>query len=133
MAHVELDHLQACLNFALDTLRKEMDKSRLPPLSQQSSVAHPLDDSTTYLPSKGLFEARRLSLACLGELKNLIQSPLDRLASSTTCPMSQTPRKVSQLLSWPQSLNLILRNSFPFSVAVQPMVGSGRPVILRLL
>ncbi|KAG2364327.1 O-methyltransferase-domain-containing protein [Suillus spraguei] len=78
MAHVELDHLQACLNFALDTLRKEMDKSRLPPLSQQSSVAHPLDDSTTYLPSKGLFEARRLSLACLGELKNLIQSPLDR-------------------------------------------------------
>ncbi|KAG2067339.1 S-adenosyl-L-methionine-dependent methyltransferase [Suillus decipiens] len=78
MAHVELDHLQACLNFTLDTLRKEMDKSRLPPLSQQSSVAHPLDDSTTYLPSKGLFEARRLSLACLGELKNLVQSPLDR-------------------------------------------------------
>ncbi|KAG2067329.1 hypothetical protein BDR04DRAFT_1105204 [Suillus decipiens] len=95
MAHVELDHLQACLNFALDTLRKEMDKSHLPPLSQQSSVAHPLDDATTYLPSTGLFEARRLSLGAsyswhecinliirqhvwLGELKNLIQSPLDK-------------------------------------------------------
>ncbi|KAG2362600.1 S-adenosyl-L-methionine-dependent methyltransferase [Suillus spraguei] len=75
---LELDRLQACLNFALDTLRKEMDKSQLPPLSQQSLVAHPLDDSTTYLPSTGLFEARRLSLACMGELKNLIQSPLDR-------------------------------------------------------
>ncbi|KAG2067309.1 S-adenosyl-L-methionine-dependent methyltransferase [Suillus decipiens] len=78
MAHAELDHLQACLIFALDTLRKEMDKSQLPPLSQQSLVAHPLDDSTKYLPSTGVFEARRLSLACLGELKNLIQSPLDK-------------------------------------------------------
>lgn len=78
MAHAELDRLQACLNFALDTLRKEMDNSQLPPLSQHSSVEHPLDDSTTYLPSTGLFEARRLSLACLGELKNLIQSPLDK-------------------------------------------------------
>ncbi|KAG1816204.1 O-methyltransferase-domain-containing protein [Suillus variegatus] len=79
MAHAELDHLQACLNLALDTLRKEIDSSQLPPLSQQSSVAHPLDDPTTYLPSTGLFKARRLSLACLGELKNLIQSPLDKI------------------------------------------------------
>jgi hypothetical protein len=62
MAHAELDRLQTCLNFALDTLRKEMDNSQLPPLSQQSSVEHPLDNSTTYLPSTGLFEARRLSL-----------------------------------------------------------------------
>ncbi|KAG1747831.1 O-methyltransferase-domain-containing protein [Suillus paluster] len=78
MAHAELDRLQACLNFALDKLRKELDNSQLPPLSQLSSVEHPLDDPTTYLPSTGLFEARRLSLACLGELKNLIQSPLDK-------------------------------------------------------
>ncbi|KAG1724179.1 hypothetical protein EDB19DRAFT_1915657 [Suillus lakei] len=78
MAHAELDYLQTCLNFALDTFRKEMDKSQLPPLSQHSSVEHPLDDPTTYLPSTALFEARRLSLACLGELKNLIQPPLDK-------------------------------------------------------
>ncbi|KAG1747840.1 O-methyltransferase-domain-containing protein [Suillus paluster] len=78
MAHAELDRLQACLNFALDTFRKELDNSHLPPLSQHSPVEHPLDDPTTYLPSTALFEARRLSLACLGELKNLIQSPLDR-------------------------------------------------------
>lgn len=65
MAHAELDHLQACLNLALDTLRKEIDSSQLPPLSQQSSVAHPLDDPTTYLPSTGLFKARRLSLGTL--------------------------------------------------------------------
>ncbi|KAG2141937.1 O-methyltransferase-domain-containing protein [Suillus clintonianus] len=78
MAHAELDRLQACLNLALDTFRKEMDKSQLPPLSQHSSVEHPLDDPTTYLPSTALFEARRLSLACLGELKNLIQPPLDK-------------------------------------------------------
>ncbi|KAG1786515.1 O-methyltransferase-domain-containing protein, partial [Suillus plorans] len=44
------------------------------PLSQHSSVEHPLDDPTTYLPSTALFDARRLSL----ELKNLIQSPLDK-------------------------------------------------------
>jgi hypothetical protein len=62
MAHAELDHLQVCLNFALDTLRNEMNNSHLPPLSQQSSVEHPLDDSTKYLPSPRLFEARRLSL-----------------------------------------------------------------------
>ncbi|KAG2057461.1 S-adenosyl-L-methionine-dependent methyltransferase [Suillus hirtellus] len=79
MTHAELDRLQACLNLALDTLRKEIDSSQLPPLSQQSSVAHPLDDPTTYLPSAGVFDARRLSLACLGELKNLIQSPLDKI------------------------------------------------------
>ncbi|KAG1874380.1 O-methyltransferase-domain-containing protein [Suillus subluteus] len=78
MAHAELNRLQACLNFALDTLRKEMDSSRLPPLSQHSSVEHPLDDPTTYLPSTALFNARCLSLACLGELKNLIQPPLDK-------------------------------------------------------
>ncbi|KAG2032052.1 O-methyltransferase-domain-containing protein [Suillus americanus] len=78
MAHAELDRLQACLNFALDTLRKEMDNSQLPPLSQHNSVEHPLDDPTTYLPSTALFNARRLSLACLGELKNLIQPPLDK-------------------------------------------------------
>ncbi|KAG1874378.1 hypothetical protein F4604DRAFT_1955384 [Suillus subluteus] len=78
MIHAELDRLQSCLNFALDTLRKEMDSSQLPPLSQYSSVEHPLDDPTTYLPSTALFEARRLSLACLGELKNLVQCPLDK-------------------------------------------------------
>ncbi|KAG1835391.1 O-methyltransferase-domain-containing protein [Suillus subalutaceus] len=78
MAHAELDRLQACLNFALDTLRKEMDNSQLPPLNQHSSVQHPLDDPTAYLPSAALFNARRLSLACLGELKNLIQPPLDK-------------------------------------------------------
>ncbi|KAG2141936.1 O-methyltransferase-domain-containing protein [Suillus clintonianus] len=78
MVHAELDRLQACLNFALDTLRKEMDKSQLPPLSQHSLVEHPLDDPTTYLPSTALFEARRLSLACLGELKDLVQTPLDK-------------------------------------------------------
>ncbi|KAG1816221.1 O-methyltransferase-domain-containing protein [Suillus variegatus] len=74
MAHAELDRLQACLNLSLDALRKEMDNSQLLPLSQHSSVEHPLDDSTTYLPSTALFDARRLSL----ELKNLIQSPLDK-------------------------------------------------------
>lgn len=78
MAHAELDRLQACLNFSLDALRKEMDNSQLLPLSQHSSVEHPLDDPTTYLPSAALFDARRLSLAFLGELKNLIQSPLDK-------------------------------------------------------
>ncbi|KAJ8582330.1 S-adenosyl-L-methionine-dependent methyltransferase [Rhizopogon salebrosus TDB-379] len=77
MAHAELDRLKACLNFALDALRREMDDSQLPPLSQYSSVEHPLDD-INYLPSTRLFEARRLSLACLGELKNLIQSPMDK-------------------------------------------------------
>lgn len=62
MAHAELDRLQACLNLSLDALRKEMDNSQLLPLSQHSSVEHPLDDPTTYLPSTALFDARRLSL-----------------------------------------------------------------------
>jgi hypothetical protein len=61
MAHAELDRLQACLNFALNTFRKEMNDSQLPPLSQHSSIEHPLDD-INYLPSTRLFEARRLSL-----------------------------------------------------------------------
>ncbi|KAG1863570.1 S-adenosyl-L-methionine-dependent methyltransferase [Suillus subalutaceus] len=74
MIHAELDRLQSCLNFALDTLRKEMDSSQLPPLSQYNSVEHPLDDPTTYLPSTALFEARRLSL---GE-STLYSVPLDK-------------------------------------------------------
>ncbi|OJA14788.1 hypothetical protein AZE42_13377, partial [Rhizopogon vesiculosus] len=77
MAHAELDCLQSCLNFALNALRREMDDSHLPPLSQHNPVEHPLDDPN-FLPSARLFEARRLSLACLGELKNLIQPPLDK-------------------------------------------------------
>jgi hypothetical protein len=64
MAHTELDRLQACLNFALDAFRKEMDNSQLPPLNQHSSVEHPLDDPN-FLPSTKLFEARRLSLGSL--------------------------------------------------------------------
>ncbi|KAG2072458.1 S-adenosyl-L-methionine-dependent methyltransferase [Suillus decipiens] len=78
MAHAELDHLQECLNFALNTLRKEIDNSQLPPLSQYSLVEHPLDDPTTYLPSTALFDAHRLSLACLGELRNLLELPVDK-------------------------------------------------------
>ncbi|KAG2057499.1 hypothetical protein BDR06DRAFT_1005126 [Suillus hirtellus] len=78
MTYAELDRLQTCSIFSLDTLRKEMDSSQLLPLSQHSSVEHPLDDTTTHLPSMALSDARRLSLACLGELKNLIQSPLDK-------------------------------------------------------
>ncbi|KAG2357781.1 hypothetical protein BDR07DRAFT_1463341 [Suillus spraguei] len=68
----------ACLNFALNILCKEIDNSQFPPLSQHSLVEHPLDDPTTYLPSTALFDALCLSLACLGELENLIQLPLHK-------------------------------------------------------
>ncbi|KAG2136353.1 O-methyltransferase-domain-containing protein [Suillus bovinus] len=75
MAHAELDRLQVCLNFALDTLRKEMDNSQLPPLSQHSSVEHP---QAVMLYTHKCLTFMNHPLACLGELKNLIQSPLDK-------------------------------------------------------
>ncbi|KAG2124864.1 S-adenosyl-L-methionine-dependent methyltransferase [Suillus clintonianus] len=83
MNHQELDNLQTALNNALNSLRVAMDGSMLPPLSSQYGVdMHPLDGLDEPTPV-GVYEARRAALACVAELKNLLQHPFEKAADST--------------------------------------------------
>lgn len=64
MSLQELDSLQDTLNDALNTIRHEIRKNRLPELSTSATSPHPLDDSTFLCPPK-LYKARRLALGSL--------------------------------------------------------------------
>lgn len=81
----ELDALQTSLNGALNAFREELTKAKLPELSTFSLEPHPLD-SPEYLPSPRLYEARRLALACVGQLKTLLQSPYEKVVEHTLAP-----------------------------------------------
>ncbi|KAG6837316.1 hypothetical protein H0H93_011411 [Arthromyces matolae] len=78
----EITSLQNTLNDALDVFKKELAVQGLHEPSLNTSKSHPID-STTYLPTPAMFEARRVALASLGLLKSLVQSPYDTLASNT--------------------------------------------------
>ncbi|OBZ67873.1 Demethylsterigmatocystin 6-O-methyltransferase [Grifola frondosa] len=73
----ELDLLQNHLNASIDAIREELAIAALPPLSSQAVKPHALDD-LLFLPSPRLFEARRLAIACVGQLKNLLQLPFEK-------------------------------------------------------
>ncbi|KAK7014197.1 putative O-methyltransferase [Favolaschia claudopus] len=78
----ELDALQASLNCALDALRDELSAQNLPPLSSTATEQHPLDDPA-YLSSPRIFEARRLALGCIGQLRNLLQVPYEKVVEQS--------------------------------------------------
>ncbi|KAK7055354.1 putative O-methyltransferase [Favolaschia claudopus] len=78
----ELDALQASLNGALDALRDELSAQNLPPLSSTATEQHPLDDPA-YLGSPRIFEARRLALGCIGQLRNLLQVPYEKVVEQS--------------------------------------------------
>ncbi|KAJ7920785.1 S-adenosyl-L-methionine-dependent methyltransferase [Mycena leptocephala] len=74
----ELDVLQAALNEAIDAIREELSTHNLPPLSTSGLTPHPLDDPH-YTPSPRLFEARKLALGSMGQLRNLLQVPFEKV------------------------------------------------------
>ncbi|KAJ7211797.1 S-adenosyl-L-methionine-dependent methyltransferase [Mycena haematopus] len=74
----ELDILQAALNEAIDAIREELSTHHLPPLSTSGCTAHPLDDPQ-YTPSPRMFEARKLALGSMGQLRNLLQLPFEKV------------------------------------------------------
>ncbi|KAG1809614.1 S-adenosyl-L-methionine-dependent methyltransferase [Suillus subaureus] len=83
MSHRELDNLQTSLNNALNSLRVAMDESMLSPLSSQYGIdMHPLDGLDQPTPV-GVYKARQAALACVAELKNLLQHPFEKAAEST--------------------------------------------------
>ncbi|KAF7789111.1 hypothetical protein EIP86_000046 [Pleurotus ostreatoroseus] len=75
----ELDSLQKTLNHAIDTLRYELIAANLPPLSLQATEPHPLDDCSFPVPPR-LYEARRLALASMGQLKSLLSFPYEKVS-----------------------------------------------------
>ncbi|KAK0194556.1 S-adenosyl-L-methionine-dependent methyltransferase [Armillaria mellea] len=81
----ELDTLQISLNRALDAFREELTNENLPQLSTFSIEPHPLD-APGFLPSPRLYEARRLALACIGQLKTLLQPPYEKVVEQTLAP-----------------------------------------------
>ncbi|KZV68749.1 S-adenosyl-L-methionine-dependent methyltransferase [Peniophora sp. CONT] len=74
----ELDSLQRTLNQALDALHDEMTMQSLPDLSSCSAQRHPMDEPS-FLCSPRLYEARKLALAAMGEIKALIQYPFEKV------------------------------------------------------
>ncbi|OBZ67731.1 hypothetical protein A0H81_12112 [Grifola frondosa] len=70
------------MNDAINAVRQELADAGLPPLSSTAVEPHPLD-SPSYLPSPRLFEARRLALACIGQLKSLLQLPFQQVVEQT--------------------------------------------------
>ncbi|KAJ3552858.1 hypothetical protein NM688_g3929 [Phlebia brevispora] len=84
----ELDALQKTLNHAIDALREELVAADLPPLSLQATEPHPLDEYS-YLPSPRLYEARRLLLATVGQLKNLVEYPHEKACEESFSPYNR--------------------------------------------
>ncbi|KAI0049311.1 S-adenosyl-L-methionine-dependent methyltransferase [Auriscalpium vulgare] len=78
----ELDSLQATMNQALDALREEIKRNELPDLSNYAQEPHPLDDARFVCPSR-LYEARRLALATIGQLKSLLQQPYEKVVEQS--------------------------------------------------
>lgn len=67
-----LTQLRHLLNSALDVLKSEFISASLPPLNFEP-VPHPLDSADGPLPSTKLFEARRVALATIDMIKNLLK------------------------------------------------------------
>ncbi|KAI0260753.1 S-adenosyl-L-methionine-dependent methyltransferase [Gloeopeniophorella convolvens] len=78
----ELDSLQASINEALNAIRDEIRQNKLPELSNHASERHPLDEPT-FVCSPRLYEARRLALASIGQLKNLLQPPYEKVVEQS--------------------------------------------------
>ncbi|KDQ13840.1 hypothetical protein BOTBODRAFT_55853 [Botryobasidium botryosum FD-172 SS1] len=79
----ELDALQDAMNKALDAIRAEIDVHDLPDLSNYATEPHPLDDAHFICPPR-LYEARKLALATIGQIRNLIQRPYERVVEQST-------------------------------------------------
>jgi len=79
----ELDALQDCMNKALDAIRAELDVHDLPELSNYATEPHPLDDAQFICPPR-LYEARKLALATIGQIRNLLQRPYERVVEQST-------------------------------------------------
>ncbi|TFY81660.1 hypothetical protein EWM64_g2351 [Hericium alpestre] len=78
----ELDALQDTLNQSLNAVRDEIKRHALPELSNFASQPHPLDDPTFVCPPR-LYEARRLALATVGQLKHLLQRPYEKVVEQS--------------------------------------------------
>lgn len=74
----ELQALQATLNCALNVVNEEIQECRFPPLRNLDLQPHPLDDSNL-ITSPRLYEARRLAIAAMGQIKNLLQNPFEKV------------------------------------------------------
>ncbi|KAI0067078.1 S-adenosyl-L-methionine-dependent methyltransferase [Artomyces pyxidatus] len=78
----ELESLQATMNHALDAVRDEIKRNKLPELSNYATEPHPLDNPAFVCPSR-LYEARRLALATIGQLKSLLQQPYEKVVEQS--------------------------------------------------
>ncbi|TRM59078.1 S-adenosyl-L-methionine-dependent methyltransferase [Schizophyllum amplum] len=81
----EISSLQQTLNAALDAIKDEIRLGELPDLSSTATSPHPLDDPNV-LVSPRLFEARRLTLASIGQIKYLLQVPYEKVVEQSLAP-----------------------------------------------
>ncbi|KAF8989958.1 S-adenosyl-L-methionine-dependent methyltransferase [Cyathus striatus] len=79
----ELQSLRNTLNLAIDTLQDEIKRNGLPSFSNYSLDPHPTD-RTDYICPPRFHEARKLALATMGQLRNLIQRPFERVVEQST-------------------------------------------------
>ncbi|KAL1743346.1 S-adenosyl-L-methionine-dependent methyltransferase [Schizophyllum fasciatum] len=81
----ELSSLQKTFNDAIDAIKDEIRLGDLPELSSTVTTPHPLDDPNI-LVSPRLFEARRLALASIGQIKYLLQVPYEKVVEQSLSP-----------------------------------------------
>ncbi|KAF8997195.1 S-adenosyl-L-methionine-dependent methyltransferase [Cyathus striatus] len=79
----ELESLRRTLNLAIDAIQDEIKTHELPQFSNFSLEPHPMDDTTFICPPR-LHEARKLALATMGQLRNLIQRPYERVVEQSS-------------------------------------------------
>ncbi|TFK53092.1 S-adenosyl-L-methionine-dependent methyltransferase [Heliocybe sulcata] len=72
----EISCLLETLTSSIDAFRAELTNQQLPEPSLCTSKPHPIDDPS-YVPSPRMYEARRLAVSSLNQLKLLLESPVD--------------------------------------------------------
>ncbi|KAF8997187.1 S-adenosyl-L-methionine-dependent methyltransferase [Cyathus striatus] len=78
----ELESLRNTFNLAIDALQDELRTHQLPSLSTSALDPHPIDRADFDCPPR-LYEARKLALATMGQIRNLIQRPYERVSDQS--------------------------------------------------
>lgn len=76
--HQEWKPLRQLLTKSLDQVEVELEKAQIPLPHQHEARLHEMD-SPDFLPTKELHSARKIALASLGSLANLLKNPAERL------------------------------------------------------
>ncbi|EPQ51860.1 S-adenosyl-L-methionine-dependent methyltransferase [Gloeophyllum trabeum ATCC 11539] len=77
----EISCLLGTLTSAIEVFKAELARQRLPEPSLCTSKPHPIDD-LSYIPPPAMYEARRIAIASLNNLKLLLENPVEAIVNT---------------------------------------------------